>query len=189
MFLSQILLCGKYCVNKGKQGFFIDNYKHVIFIDCDFPYFQSIHKVIKYLKINDMVIVNRRTHGRRLTNYKLNFYQLMRMLLGYIVSGLIRIIFNINIRDTQAGLKGFVKPKNFSKIKFISKRFFFDLELILLFSISKKKIFSLKTTYFISNKSSISFFHLIKNFEILSELIKICINYKLVNDKTNNFLR
>ena len=54
----------------------------------------------------------------------------------------------MSIQDTQAGLKGFIKPKNFSKIKFISKRFFFDLELILLFIFAKKrKILSLKTNF------------------------------------------
>ena len=84
----------------------------------------------------------------------------------------------MSIRDTQAGLKGFIKPKNFSRIKFVSKRFFFDLELILLFIFAKKKILSLKTTYHVSIYSNISFFNLKKNFETLFELIKICIYYK-----------
>ena len=171
------------------KGVRISKYKHVILIDCDLPYFKSIYSMIKYLKKNDMVIINRRKHGSRMANYKLNFYQIMRIILGYLVNNFIRAWFNITIHDTQAGLKGFVKPKNFSKIKFISKRFFFDLELILLFSFSKKKIFSLQTIYSVDRISNINFLHLIKNFEVLKELIKICINYKLVNDKTNNFLR
>jgi len=53
----------------------------------------------------------------------------------------------------------------FSKIKFTSKRFFLDLELILLFYFSKKKIFSLQTVYFIDEKSNINFFNLKKNYE------------------------
>ena len=113
----------------------------------------------------------------------------MRNILGIAINLFIRMRFNINIKDTQAGLKGFVKPKNFSKIKFISKRFFFDLELILLFYFSKKKIFSLQTVYFVDEKSNINFFNLKKNYETLIELIKICMNYKLLNEKTNNFLR
>ena len=116
------------------------NYSHVIFIDCDLPYFKSISRIIKYLKKNDMVIINRREKNSRLGNKKINLYQLMRILLGYMISYFIRAWFNINIKDTQAGLKGFSKPKNFSKIKFISKRFFFDLELILLFVSTKKKL-------------------------------------------------
>jgi|TARA_B100001971_G_scaffold180684_1_gene176990 glycosyltransferase involved in cell wall biosynthesis len=171
------------------KGTRVCKYKHVIFIDCDLPYFKSIYSVIKYLKINDMVIINRRKRGSRMENYKLNLYQLLRILLGYLVNNFIRTWFNITIRDTQAGLKGFVKPKNFSRIKFVSKRFFFDLELILFFIFSKKKIFSLQTIYSVDRNSNINFFNLIKNFEILKELIKICVNYKSMNEKINNFLR
>jgi len=167
----------------------VSKYKYVIFIDCDLPYFESVNSIIKHLKKNDMVIINRRAIGSRLKSNKLNFYQLVRIFLGYLINAFIRFWFNTHIKDTQAGLKGFVKPKNFSKIKFISKRFFIDLELILLFLFSKKKIFSLKTSYSLPKKSNINFFNLIINFEILSELTKICIKYKLINDKTNNFLR
>ena len=171
------------------KGIRASKYKHVIFIDCDLPYFESLSGIIKYLKTNDMVIINRRKRGSKMESYKVNFYQLMRILLGYLINNFLRAWFNITIRDTQAGLKGFVKPKNFSRIKFISKRFFFDLELILLFSFLKKKIFSIQTIYSVDKKSNIYFFNLIKNFEILRELIKICINYKSMNEKTNNFLR
>jgi len=96
---------------------------------------------------------------------KLNFYQLSRSYLGISINNFLRAWFKIKLQDTQAGLKGFIKPKNFSRIKFISKRFFFDLELILLFIFDKKKILSLKTTYNISTKSNISFFNFKKNFK------------------------
>ena len=132
-------------------------YKYVVFIDCDFPYFKSIFKIIKYLKKNDMVIINRREKESSLENKKLNLYQWTRIVLGYLINNFIRIWFNISIKDTQAGLKGFIKPKNFKKIKFISKRFFFDLELILIFIFAQKKIFSLKTIYSVNKKSSINF--------------------------------
>ena len=135
-----------------------------------------------------MVIINRREKESSLENKKLNLYQWMRIVLGYLINNFIRIWFNISVKDTQAGLKGFIKPKNFKKIKFISKRFFFDLELILIFIFAKKKIFSLKTIYSVNKKSSINFYDLNKNFEILYELIRICFNYKLMNDKTYNIL-
>ena len=170
------------------KGTKISKYNNVIFIDCDFPYFKSIFTVIKYLRKNDLVIINRRKKGSRLKNRDLNLYQFMRNILGITINLFIRMRFNINIKDTQAGLKGFVKPKNFSKIKFISKRFFFDLELILLFISLKKKIRSLNTSYFINKKSNINFFDVIRNFEIFRELIKIFLNYKLINEKTNNFM-
>ena len=160
----------------------------MIFIDCDFPYFKSIFTVIKYLRKNDLVIINRRKKGSKLKNRDLNLYQFMRNILGIAINLFIRMRFNINIKDTQAGLKGFVKPKNFSKIKFISKRFFLDLELILLFISLKKKIISLNTPYFINKKSSINFLDVIRNFEIFRELIKIFLNYKLINEKTDNFM-
>ena len=170
------------------KGIKASKYKHVVFIDCDFPYFKSLFKVIKHLRKNDMVIINRREKESYLENKKLNLYQWMRIILGYLINNFIRMWFNIKIKDTQAGLKGFVRPKNFSKINFISKRFFFDLELILTFIFAKKKIFSLNTVYSVNKKSSINFFDLNKNFEILYELIKICFNYKLINEKSNNIL-
>ena len=170
------------------KGTKISKYNNVIFIDCDFPYFKSIFTVIKYLRKNDLVIINRRKKGSKLKNRDLNLYQFMRNILGIAINLFIRMRFNIDIKDTQAGLKGFVKPKNFSKIKFISKRFFFDLELILLFISLKKKIISLNTPYSINKKSNINFFDVIRNFEIFRELIKIFLNYKLINEKTNNFM-
>ena len=163
-------------------------YNYVIFIDCDFPYFKSIFRVVKYLKKNDMVIINRREKKSRLESKNPNLYQSMRMILGFVINSFIRIWFNIKIKDTQAGLKGFIKPKGFSNIKFFSKSFFFFLEFFLLFVSVKKKIVSLSTSHFVNANSTINFFDLKKNFEILSELIKICLNYKLINEKTNNYL-
>ena len=169
--------------NAGKsfsliRGVKICRYNYVILIDCDLPYFNSIPSIIKNLKKNDMVIVNRRLPDSRYEKNKLNFYQLSRNYLGISINNFIRFWFKMSIRDTQAGLKGFIKPKNFSKIKFISKRFFFDLELILLFIIKKKKILSLKTIFNVAKISNISFFDFKRNFETLFELIKICIYYK-----------
>ena len=160
------------------EGTKICRYNYVILIDCDLPYFQSIPNIIKNLKKNDMVIINRRLSSSRLGKNKLNLYQLSRSYLGISINNFLRSWFKMSIRDTQAGLKGFIKPKNFSRIKFISKRFFFDLELILLFILDKKKILSIKTTYNIAINSNISFFNLKKNFETIFELIKICIYYK-----------
>ena len=153
-------------------------YNYVILIDCDLPYFKSIPNIIKNLKKNDMVIINRRLPGSRPVKNKLNFYQQSRNILGISVNNFLRAWFKIKLQDTQAGLKGFIKPKNFSRIKFISKRFFFDLELILLFILDKKKILSIKTTYDIATNSNFSFFNLKRNFETFFELIKICIYYK-----------
>jgi len=160
------------------RGIKICRYNYVILIDCDLPYFKSLPHIIKYLKKNDMVIINRRMLGSRQEKNELNLYQLSRSYLGISINNFLRSWFKMSIRDTQAGLKGFIKPKNFSRIKFVSKRFFFDLELILLFIFAKKKILSLKTTYDIATNSNFSFFNLKRNFETFFELIKICIYYK-----------
>ena len=160
------------------RGVKVCRYNYVILIDCDLPYFKSIPNIIKNLKKNDMVIINRRLPGSRPVKNKLNFYQQSRNILGISINNFLRIWFKIKLQDTQAGLKGFIKPKNFSRIKFISKRFFFDLELILLFILDKKKILSIKTTWNIAINSNISFFNLKRNFETFFELIKICIYYK-----------
>ena len=81
--------------------------------------------------------------------------------------------FYIEGLDTQAGLKGFKKIKNFKKINFISKLFFFDLELMYIYYISKKKFFPIPVKYEIPKKSSIKIFSFIKNFKIIFELIEV----------------
>ena len=65
-----------------------------------------------------------------------------------------------------------------SLVKFISRKFFFDLELVLIYTKKKLKILSLKTKYKIPKNSSIKLFNLKKNLQIIIELIKIYINYR-----------
>ena len=71
--------------------------------------------------------------------------------------------------------------KYFKKNKFISTKFFFDLELIHLYSKKKLKIVSVKTIFNVPKKSSIKIFNLIKNYYILKELIKILLFYSKAN--------
>ena len=66
-------------------------------------------------------------------------YQLTRFIIGRLMCLILNYLcLDINVGDTQAGLKAFKKPKNFKKIKFISKKFFFDAELMILFYSLKK---------------------------------------------------
>ena len=74
-----------------------------------------------------------------------------------------------------------LKIKGFDRIKFISKKFFFDLELIIIYSKKKLNIFSLKTNYSIPKNSSIKIFNVKKNIVILSELLKIILHYKKIS--------
>ena len=167
-------------LNKGKsysliKGIKKAQFKKIIIIDSDLPYFSKLHILIKKLNNYDFVLINRE-HKKSRNIEENNFYQLMRTIIGKIVNFIVRYSFSINIRDTQAGLKGFIKPQDFSKLKFSSKRFFFDLELLLYFISKKKKIFSIPVFFKVPDESNINFFDLKNNFEVIKELLSICIN-------------
>jgi len=167
--------------NTGKsysvlRGIKKSKYQYVIMIDCDLPYFKSINKIIFYLKRNiDLVTINRKLKGSKLKKRQLNAYQLTRYCLGAIIAFLNKKILRLDIEggDTQAGLKGFKKNNHFYKNNFISKKFFFDLELIHLFSKKKLKIVSIKTIFDVPKKSSIKIFNFKNNYYIFKELINI----------------
>ena len=125
-------------------------------------------------------MVNRRLKESKLIDKKLNFYQISRYIIGALIAFINLKILNLNIEggDTQGGLKGFRKNKNFEKTNFISKRFFFDLELILIYSRNNFEILSVKTNYSVPKNSSIKIFDISKNMIILRELIKVIYKYK-----------
>ncbi len=83
----------------------------------------------------------------------------------------------INTVDTQSGMKGFINVKFLKKNKFISKRFFLDVEIINLFK--KNKIYPIKipVRFEIPSNSTIKLFD-IKNFEILIELWKVLVSIR-----------
>ena len=155
-------------------------YKHLIIIDCDLPYINSLKEIIEGLKKNnDLVIINRKIKGSKMVGFNLMPYQILRHIIGSIIAYLNIKILKIGVHggDTQAGLKGFKKFKNFDKINFISKKFFFDLELVHLYSKRKLKVLSIKTKYSISTSSAISLFDFSKNFSILTEYVKVIKKY------------
>ena len=160
------------------RGIKKSKYQNIVMIDCDLPYFRSINKIIYFLKKNiDLVIINRKLKESKLANKKLNPYQVIRYFLGAIIALINKKILKLNIEggDTQAGLKGFKKNSYFVRNNFISKKFFFDLELIHLFSKKKLKIISIKTIFDINKNSSIKIFNFKNNYHILKELIHILI--------------
>ena len=67
-----------------------------------------------------------------------------------------------------------VYKKLLSKTKFISEKFFFDLELIFLYLNEGKKIHFIPVKYEVSDNSSIKIFDM-KNFLIIAELFKVII--------------
>ena len=163
--------------NLGKSSSIIKGVKKsafnkVIFVDSDLPYLKNFKQIIKGLKKYDLVFVDRGHKDSRKLNSNETFYQILREIIGGLIKFLIKIIFNFPYKDTQAGLKGFKKIKDFSKIKFYSRRFFLDIELINFYHKKRKKIKNIPTRYFPPKDSTIKLFSL-KNIEIILEFIKI----------------
>jgi glycosyltransferase involved in cell wall biosynthesis len=175
-------------INIGKsfsliKGITKSKYSNVVIYDCDLPYFNYLEKIINSLKNNSIVYINRKSQDSKLTTKKLNYYQFMRYFLGRVTSLLVNLFcLDLSIGDTQAGLKIFKKPRKFSKIKFISKKFFFDAELLIIFHKMKKKIKYIPVNYSIAKNSTIKILDL-KNFIYLFELLKISIFYKFAKVK------
>jgi len=147
--------------------------KNVILIDCDLPYLLYLKKVINSLKKNDLVLVNRKMKSSKNIEKKQNFYQIFRHVISNYFGYLMEKKLNLNVNgDSQAGLKGF-KLKNYVKrTKFISKYYFFDIELIKIFRSKNAKIEMIPVKYKISNNSNIKFFSL-KNLIYMFEFIKV----------------
>lgn len=170
-------------INLGKSSSLIrgikkSKYKNIIIWDCDLPYFECIEKVIYNLKTNHLVYINRRSKKSRLKKKNMNFYQKCRYYIGSIVCSVLDILLlDKDTGDTQAGLKGFKKSKNFNQIKFLSKKFFFDAELMILFFRSSCKMLSIPLKYEIYANSTIKLFSF-ENFVYLFELLKIILFYK-----------
>ena len=172
--------------NSGKsfsirKGLNKSKYNQIILIDSDLPYFNAFNKILKKLDEGyEFVFINRRHKKSSITNNSLNFYQICRYLIGNCISLVIKFFLNLNIHggDTQSGLKGFKKFKNFKKLNFVSTQFFLDLEIMYYYKSLNKKFYSIPTKYKINKKSSIKLFSIKKNFKILAELINVMINLK-----------
>ena len=164
-----------------KKGLEVAKHEHIVLVDSDLPYFDTFEKIIKKLKQNyDFVFINRRHKNSRIINKKLNFYQISRIFIGWLVSLFVKLLLNFSLLggDTQSGLKGFKKIKNFNKLNFVSTKFFLDLEIMYFYNKLNKRFYSIPVKYKIAEKSSIKIFSLKKNFEILIELIRVIQNLK-----------
>jgi glycosyltransferase involved in cell wall biosynthesis len=149
-------------------------YDKVIFIDSDLPYLNNLKQVVRKLEKYDMVFVDRRHIKSKKFEPNKTIYQVSRELIGLFINFLIRLIFKIPFKDTQAGLKGFKKFPEFSKLQLYSNLFFLDVELISFFYKKKKKILNIPTNYIVPKQSSIKIISL-KNILIFLEFIKIII--------------
>ena len=166
---------------------FLDITKHAVIITSKNNRKNAAFKT-KFINSKKMLCIdcypiNRKSKESNLKTKKINFYQLMRFLIGRMMCLFINFsCLNLSIGDTQAGLKAFIKPKKFKKIKFKSKKFFFDAEIMIIFYLLKKKMKYIPVEYSIPKDSTIKIFEF-KNFLYLYELLKVIIYYKLVSKK------
>ena len=166
-----------------RKGLVKSKFDNVILLDADLAYFSYITQIVSQLKKNiDLVIVDRHHRRSALINNNLSIYQFCRKNIGKLVSKIIFHIVDIKLGtiDTQAGLKGFKKTKEFNKNKFISKKFFFDVELIYFFKKMNKKIISVPVKYIIEENSTIRLISF-ANFKILFDLIKVINHLKKID--------
>ena len=163
--------------NLGKSASIIRALKkvknnYVVLLDCDMPYLSYLMKLIKMMRTNDMVIINRRALGSRNLNSN-NFYQIIRKILGKIIGIIIELRFKLNVDgDTQSGLKGFRYIDDLKKTKFVSKYYFLDVELIKLFREKSLAIKSIPVKYDVPKKSTIKIFSL-NNIQVILELLRV----------------
>lgn len=164
--------------NLGKSKTIINTLKFVktskvVLVDCDLPYFNSLKKIIANLKNNHLVIINRRLNESKNIGKNFSFYSYVRNFISNFLGIIIEKKLKLNtLGDTQAGLKAFKMIKGIKKYKFLSKYYFFDVELINFFKKKKLNIKLVPANFKISQKSSIKIIS-IKNFKILFEFIKI----------------
>ena len=175
-------------VNQGKSfslisGIRKSKYNKIVIYDCDLPYFNYFNKTIKALEKHSLVYINRKSKESNLNTKGLNFYQSIRFIIGRLMCLFINLFcLDLNVGDTQAGLKAFIKPKKFNKINFKSKKFFFDAEIMIIFYKLKKNMQYIPIKYSIPKDSTIKIFEF-KNFIYLYELLKVIIYYKFSNKK------
>lgn len=164
-----------------RKGLDLSKFNHVVLLDADLPYFSYIPQIISELRKDiDLVIIDRNHPLSSLTNKPLSLYQFFRKSIGKLISKIIFYILNIHLGmiDTQAGLKGFKKIKQFKSLKFVSQKFFLDLEIMYYYKKYNKKFFSVPVRYAIPESSTIKIFSLRKNLIIFFELFNVIKNLK-----------
>ncbi len=145
--------------------------------DCDLPYFSYINIFLKKLKINKFVIIDRKNKKSLLKKEKTNLYQKIRHFLGKLITYIVCFFLKMEAIDTQSGMKGFDNLDTLKNKKFVSKRFFLDIEII--DHLKRKGIYPIKipVEYSIPYNSTIKLLDK-KNISIILELFKVIINIK-----------
>jgi len=121
----------RYTKNQGKgfalrHGFYKSKGDIIIFLDSGTELdSRQIKYFLKYLEENDIIIGSKRHPQSKV------YYPLFRRFMSRIYQTMNRILFNLEIRDTQVGLKIF-KREVLERImpRILCKKFAFDLEVL-----------------------------------------------------------
>ncbi|MBU0957467.1 MAG: glycosyltransferase [Nanoarchaeota archaeon] len=130
-----------YKPNNGKGYALMHGFKHstgdyVMFIDSDLDLHpRTIHNFLEYLPKYDIVIGSKRHPESKV------HYPIARKILSRATQLAVKTLFNLNVKDTQVGLKLF-KREVLEKVvpKILVKRWAFDLELLVVANKEKYKI-------------------------------------------------
>ncbi len=163
-----------YSISRGLK---IATGEKLFLYDCDLPYFEYLNIFLKKLKINKFVIIDRKNKKSLLRKDKTNLYQKIRHFVGNLITHIVCFFLHMEAIDTQSGMKGFDNIETFKNKKFVSKRFFLDIEIIDFFK--RKGIYPIKipVEFNIPNKSTIKLLDK-KNISIFFELVKVIISLK-----------
>ena len=126
----------------GKGGGFLRGVKfshgrYIILLDADYPTnAQTIMNIVKCLKRGYDIIIGSRFHRLSILDPPA---PLLRVVMGRVFNMIVRLLFDVDVHDTQCGVKGF-KREVFSIIGPIEfSNFVFDVEIIV-----KAKVCNLK---------------------------------------------
>lgn len=145
-----------------KTGIEASEGQYIIFTDCDLPYsFKNIGDVVENLVSNTAnVVIANRMHGDSVYKIKSQdlSYIYVRHTGGRFYNWLINLFTQLNIMDTQAGLKGFDRDTAkliFSKMTI--NGFSFDIDILVCAKKHGKKISTVPIEYDFAEMSTISF--------------------------------
>lgn len=119
-----------------KQGFLNSKGDFIVFLDSGLELSPDhIKEFYEILKKCDVVIGSKRHKNSELK------YPMFRRLMSFFYQKLIRILFNLNLKDTQVGIKMF-KREVLSEVmpKMLVKKYAFDIELL---ALAEKKGFKI----------------------------------------------
>ena len=176
-----VVLHAKRRLGKGRgfmRGVMFSHGRYIILLDADYPTnAQTIMNIVKHLKKGYDIIVGSRAHRLSVLNPP---SPPLRVALRRVFNRFVRLLFDVNIYDTQCGVKGF-RREVFSIIGPIQfPNFVFDVEIIV-----KAKICSLKIKeipIYWSNKAGSTVRVLRDAIAIFNGLIKLRLNLPRYRD-------